>query len=60
VADILGSDEKISYITKNLFITMTANGRIGEVNKVNIKPILNINYNSLFMYSIYNSIDFNI
>jgi hypothetical protein len=30
----LGEEKKISHITRNLFVTMSANGRIGDAAKV--------------------------
>eukprot|EP00341_Mesodinium_pulex_P007418 CAMPEP_0116933120 /NCGR_PEP_ID=MMETSP0467-20121206/28839_1 /TAXON_ID=283647 /ORGANISM="Mesodinium pulex, Strain SPMC105" /LENGTH=211 /DNA_ID=CAMNT_0004613923 /DNA_START=50 /DNA_END=685 /DNA_ORIENTATION=+ len=31
---LLGEEKKISHITRNLFVTMSANGRIGDASKV--------------------------
>lgn len=34
VGELLGEGSKISHITRNLFVTMSANGRIGDASKV--------------------------
>jgi F0F1-type ATP synthase delta subunit len=31
---LLAEEKKISHITRNLFVTMSANGRIGDASKV--------------------------